>query len=60
MRTTVRFFLQNTASVEILLDTFKVFSDMSGLLLNENKCEIATVGKLGDSSIIEIYRPNSK
>ena len=46
MRTTVRFFLQNIASVELLLDTFKVFSDMSGLMLNEDKCEIATLGKL--------------
>ena len=40
------FFSQNIASVELLLDTFKVFSDMSGLILNEDKCEIATLGKL--------------
>ena len=30
------FFLKNTASVETLLDTFKVFSDMSGLILSES------------------------
>ena len=38
------FFLKGTASVKILVDTFKVFSCFSELKPNINKCEIANLG----------------
>ena len=38
------FFLKDTASVKILVDTFKVFSCFSELKPNINKCEIASLG----------------
>jgi hypothetical protein len=51
------FFIKNIASVDILLDTFKVFSEMSGLILNEDKCEIATLGKLrGDQVTVRTLK----
>ena len=51
------FFLKDIASVEKTLDTFNLFSELSGLVLNEIKCEIAALGKLrGDQVTVRTLK----
>ncbi len=47
-------FLKNSDQIPLALNTIKLFSNASGLLLNVHKCELMPVKKLSVSSICDI------
>ena len=51
MLTIVPFFVSDLASGQQILNIFKTFSKFSGLTLNEEKCEVGALGKLGGAQV---------
>ena len=45
------FFVSDLASGQQILNIFKTFSKFSGLTLNEEKCEVGALGKLGGAQV---------
>ena len=45
------FFVSDLVSGQQILNIFKTFSKFSGLMLNEEKCEVGALGKLGGAQV---------